>query len=377
MTRLIVFLAVVVLTHTSLFSQFGRLGRILDTARQISDMDITEEDEIALGEEISRRIREAYGVQQDEEATRYVTLVGMAVAEKTQRPHLPYQFIILDSDSTNALAAPGGFIHITRGALGLMKDEAELAGVLGHEIAHITNRHTVKAIQKFKGIELADGQTSLTGDSAVFQKVAEKATEAIMQGFGRSEELEADEDGIRFAAQCGYHPSGLPEFLESLQTRYESREQRAGLFASHPQIKERLEKLQRQLAKEKLAESSDLRLADRFASSIDYETPPFGAAGATVAGARGLAETEAKEPEEEEEKAEERQERSRGLLARMRDPMGSGGGQREERREVAGAAAARGVETELGWEEAGDPKLVAVLITPEELKEFKEKGGLK
>lgn len=377
MIRLILILAIVVFTHTSAFSQFGRLGRVLDKARQISDMDISEEDEIALGEEISRRIREAYGVQQDEEATRYVTLVGRVLVEKSERPHLPYQFIILDSDSTNALAAPGGFIHITRGALGLMKDEAELAGVLGHEIAHITNRHTVKAIQKFKGIELADGQTSLTGDSAVFQKVAEKATEAIMQGFGRSEELEADEDGIRFAAACGYHPSGLPEFLESLQTRYESREQRAGLFASHPQIKERLEKLQRQVGKEKLAESNDLRLPDRFSSSIDYETFPFGAAGVSVAGARGLTETEAKEPEEEEEKKEERQQRSRGLLARLQNPMGSGEGQKEERREVSGAAAARGVETELGWEEAGDPKLVAVLITSEELKEFKEKGGLK
>lgn len=377
MIRLILILAIAVFTHTSAFSQFGRLGRVLDKARQISDMDISEEDEIALGEEISRRIREAYGVQQDEEATRYVNLVGRVLVEKSDRPHLPYQFIILDSDSTNALAAPGGFIHITRGALGLMKDEAELASVLGHEIAHITNRHTVEAIQKFKGIELADGQTSLTGDSAVFQKVAEKATEAIMQGFGRSEELEADEDGIRFAAACGYHPSGLSEFLESLQTRYESREQRAGLFASHPQIKERLEKLQRQVGKEKLAESNDLRLPDRFSSSIDYETPPFGAAGVSVTGARGLTETEAKEPEEEEEKKEERQQRSRGLLARLQNPMGSGEGQKEERREVSGSAAARGVETELGWEEAGDPKLVAVLITSEELKEFKEKGGLK
>ena len=90
---------------------------------------------------------------------KYVTLVGTILAEQTTRPKLPWTFIVLDTDGVNAFAAPGGFVHITRGALALIKNEAELAGVLGHEMAHVAQKHTVNAIRKSKGIQLGTSET--------------------------------------------------------------------------------------------------------------------------------------------------------------------------------------------------------------------------
>jgi len=102
-----------------LFGQFGKLKKYLDKAQHISDLKIDDEQERDLGAAISARIRALYGVQQDVEATRYVTLVGMVVAQQSGRKKLDYRFILLDSDSTNAFAAPGGFIHVTPGGAGL------------------------------------------------------------------------------------------------------------------------------------------------------------------------------------------------------------------------------------------------------------------
>ena len=368
------------LSITPLHAQFGRLGRVLDKAKDtvvsFSEMHISDEDERALGEAISQNIRDLYGVQQDEAETRYVTLVGRLVAEKSTRPNLDYQFIILDSDSTNAFAAPGGFVHITRGALALMENEAQLAGVLAHEIVHIAERHTIQAIQKMRGIELADGQTTLTGNSQVFSLVVEKATQAVLQGFGRTEELESDTAGVRLAVQSGYSPTGLVEFLDALQARYTQREQRAGLFASHPEMRERLERLSSQIETRQIGRSASVVLPERFAANISYPSVPFTGTGHVVEGAMGMAEGEAKpEGDTRDEKADEKKtEQGGSRLARLRNPLGSG--ERQQRAEVTGSAAARGVETELGWEEAGNPTQVVVKVTREELEQFREEGGL-
>ncbi len=105
---------------------------------------------------MSEKIRARYGVVQDAAAHKYVSLVGDALAQVSSRPALPWRFVILDTDGVNAFAAPGGYVHITRGALALLKNESELAGVLGHEIIHVTEKHTVNAIQKSAG--RADGR---------------------------------------------------------------------------------------------------------------------------------------------------------------------------------------------------------------------------
>jgi len=369
--RLYLYSVLFLILSSSTFGQFGSLKKAFDKAKDISDLKITEEDERKLGEAISLKIREVYGVQQDEAQTRYVTLVGEVVAQESKRPNLDWQFIILDSNSTNAFAAPGGFIHITRGALAMMKSEAELAGVIAHEITHVTEQHTIKAIQKSKGIQLADGQTSLTGNSAVFDAVVGKATEAVLQGFGRKEELESDEKGVHVAADCGYEPHGLPKFLTSLSSRYEKRENRAGLFASHPETEERIKKLNDRISKKKLTKKGTIELASRFSKNLEYEIKDFVGTGEAVEGAKGMAEGGKKE--DEDEKKEKK--KSGGFMSKLSNPFG-GGGEKEERAEVTGSAAARGVETELGTEEPGNPALVAVKVTAEDVKKFKQEGKL-
>ena len=122
-----------------------------------------------LGAAVSESVRERYGVVQDANVHRYVTLVGTALAQAAAKPNLPWTFIVLDTDAVNAFAAPGGFVHITRGALALMQDEAELAGVLGHELIHVTERHTISAIQKNKSIQMGADET-LSGNAALLNQ---------------------------------------------------------------------------------------------------------------------------------------------------------------------------------------------------------------
>ena len=129
-------------------AQFGNLGKVINKAAEVrQDLTFSDEEEQQLGSDISTRIRDKYGVVQDRAVHRYLTLVGSVLASASSRPNLKWTFVVLDTDGVNAFAAPGGFIHITRGALAIIQNEAELADVLAHEIVHVTERHTVKAIQ--------------------------------------------------------------------------------------------------------------------------------------------------------------------------------------------------------------------------------------
>ncbi|HVB38702.1 MAG TPA: M48 family metalloprotease, partial [Vicinamibacterales bacterium] len=130
---------------TPAYAQFGSLlhkAEQLGAAGQLEQLSLTQQEEIQLGEQVSAKIRARFGVVQDPAVTTYVTEVGMLLARASNRPNLPWQFIVLDTDGVNAFAAPGGIVHITRGALGLIQNEAELAGVLGHEITHVADKHT-------------------------------------------------------------------------------------------------------------------------------------------------------------------------------------------------------------------------------------------
>jgi len=118
-------------------AQFGLIEQGAKRAKQISDFSWSNEEKAALGAKVSELVRQRYGVVQDAAVHKYVTLVGRTVTDKTTKPGLPWTFIVLDTDAVNAFAAPHGYVHITRGALALMKDESELAGVLAHEIVHV------------------------------------------------------------------------------------------------------------------------------------------------------------------------------------------------------------------------------------------------
>ena len=344
------------------------LTDIMKRADQLRDLLITEEEEIKLGADVSERVRARYGVVQDAAVHRYVTLVGTLLVRKSTRPNLPFRFIVLDTDGVNAFAAPGGFIHITRGALGLMASEAELAGVLAHEISHVTEKHTVNAVQKNKLIQIG-AEESITKNPALWNKLVDVTSDLVMAGFGRGEELESDRDGLKMADAAGYAPQGLGEFLKRLSERNAGASGKQGLFASHPEMKERLSTLDKEIKARKYA--STVVLPDRYRKNITYTAKPAAEIATVESGSAGLAGGSSK-PASTAKPAEEPPKKGFGLSALMKPA-----GPEKKSAEVTGSAASRGVDTERNARGGPVKTMVAVKVTPAEVDAFRKEGNLK
>lgn len=353
-----------------------------DVAEEVDRFTFSEDEEIELGLAVSNRIRARYGVAQDPVVTRYLSLVGLTVAARSGRPHLPWQWIILDSGAVNAFAAPGGYVHITRGALAAMRSEAELANVLAHEVAHITRRHTLKGLQKSMGMELAQNHAEYAVGSAFFNAVADQAAKAVLAGFGQAEELVADQVALDVASRVGYQALGLTHFLGTLDRINAGSNSKAGLFRSHPDTNERIRRANKQIKKERLDDG--VWVEDRFAERIPYEASDEGNGGPTVAGARAMAGSDASAGKggDEDTTAESADEAAaegggRFSLAQLASnpfEMGS----EEDSAEVTGAGAGRAVGEETGEVEEGAKvtAIVVVEITPDELAAFRREAGL-
>jgi beta-barrel assembly-enhancing protease len=348
--------------------QLGKLGGALKRANQLRDVQMTDAEEAQLGAEVSQRIRTRFGVVQSQAVHRYVTLVGTAIAQVSTKPNLAWKFIVLDTDAVNAFAAPGGFVHITKGALANLKNESELAGVLGHEIIHVTEKHTIRAIQKGKLVQMGADET-LAGNSALMNKLADKAYEIMEQGFGRGEELESDEKGVVLADAVGYAPQGMNGFLNMLMERNKATAatSKNGLFASHPETKERVDKMTKQIASAKL--TSTATVDARYASTITFKPVPVTELATNPsASARGAAGETAAKPAEEPKK--------KGGLGGLTSKLRPSGGEKQSA-QVTGTAAARGAGQETAAKGGENPAPVSVTVTAADVAAFKKAGGLK
>jgi Zn-dependent protease with chaperone function len=372
----IVIFALILGAQVSSAQIWDGIKKTLDKADKVADkfrdLEITESEEIQLGQDISARIRSRYGVVQDPEIHRYVTLVGTVVKEKCSRPGLAYQFIVLDTDGVNAFAAPGGFIHITRGALSLMKNEAELAGVLAHEIAHVTGKHTLKAIQKGKLVQMAANEKSVSSSPALFKRLADETYKAVLAGFSREDELDADLNGLRTAAQTGYDASGLSLFLAALKQRNAGNQEKQGLFDSHPETDERVQKLNA------LAQANNWNggvvARERFAGKVKYQpvdpaniaTPEAGASGLTGSSNAGAATEDASKK------------KSRFSLSNIKNPLSSKtSSNTSQSAEVTGSGGSRGVDREQEAKGGSNSSLVPVVISAADVLQFKKDVNLK
>src|SRR4029077_4788050 len=254
-----------------------------DQKKKFDELTISAEEERKIGEEVSAKIRQRFGVVQDAGVHMYITLVGLVVARQSERPTLPWTFIVLDTDGVNAFASPGGIVHITRGALGLIGNEAELAGVLAHEIGHVAHKHTVNAIQKNNAVKM--GTNATMADRAPFlDQLANRAYEMVLENaFDRGDEADADKASVQYTQKAGYAAGTLADFLTRLDDRNKDQPARNGLFASHPETKERVEKI-RQLAGTK----TGAVVETRYKKIIKYEPVPITSIAAVVDGSAGL-----------------------------------------------------------------------------------------
>lgn len=355
--------------------QLGQITKGVQVAKKandVRDLAMTEAEEQELGAAVSDRIRTRYGVVQDAAVHRYVALVGTALAQGSTRPALPWTFVVLDTDGVNAFAAPGGYVHITRGALALIKNEAELAGVLGHEIIHVTEKHTIRAIQKSKAVQMGAAET-LSGSSSLMERAVTATYDNIVErGFGRAEENESDELGVTLANKTGYAPNGLVGFLTTLKERNKASTEKRGLFASHPEMQERLDRITKLIVSKKLTATATVQ--PRFAKNITYKPVPVTAIATVEPGAAGLAggDKKAEDPKAAEKKEAEEPKKKGFGLGRM---LPTGGGEKKSA-QVTASGGARGVDPEKDSKGGSNPKVVPVKIAAADVAAFKNEGGL-
>ena len=217
---------------------------------------VDEEQELQIGHEAHKEILNSYGYYDSPKLQEYVSQVGQRLVPHTHRPELDYRFTVLDSPIINAFATPG-YVYITRGMLAMLHSEAELAGVLGHELAHITARHTARRIGQQQTAEIIKLILDVAVDHSLLNDASNVLGEAYLRGYGRENELEADRLGARYAALAGYDPEALLEVIrilkdqEAYEVRAAARDGREpqvyhGLFATHPDNDDRLQEVIRE-----------------------------------------------------------------------------------------------------------------------------------
>lgn len=250
------------MTHRHLLIRLILLGPIV-LAQACSTNPVTgeqdfvlmsEEQEISLGRQYSAEIIKEMPVYDDPALTKLVQSIGEQVAANSHRPELIYRFTVLDSPKVNAFALPGGYIYITRGMLAYLNSEAELAAVLGHEIGHVTARHSVRQHGTATMTGLLGAVLSASTGIRGIGDLSQLAGTAIVRGYGREHELEADRLGAEYLARSGYDPDGMlqvvgvlknQEAFDKLVAKQEDREASAyhGLFSTHPDNDKRFQEV--------------------------------------------------------------------------------------------------------------------------------------
>ncbi|CAH1905730.1 Peptidase_M48 domain-containing protein [Candidatus Nitrotoga sp. HW29] len=204
----------------------------------------SQEEEITIGRQIAGNLLGASALVKDKKLQTYVNNVGRWVANQSERPDLPWHFGVIESSDVNAFAAPGGYIFLTRGLYRLLQNEAELAGVLGHEIGHVIRKHHLKILQKSSLVDLGGKLISKqVGGNDKVQKLIGSGAEIVARSLDQNAEFEADRIAVVLAARAGYDAFALPEVLQQIGHFSKDDGSVALLFKTHPHPDDRLEKL--------------------------------------------------------------------------------------------------------------------------------------
>lgn len=199
------------------------------------------DQEVQLGAEADKSIVAEYGLYDDPKIAAYIDQLGQSMAKISHRPTLQFHFRVLDSPVINAFALPGGYVYITRGILAYMNSEAELAGVIGHEIGHITARHGAKAYTRAQLAQVGFGAAYVFSETfRQFSDVAQVGVGLLFLRFSRDQERQSDELGVQYSTALGYDASDMSKFFGTLdRLQEESGQSLPGWFSTHPNPEDR------------------------------------------------------------------------------------------------------------------------------------------
>jgi predicted Zn-dependent protease len=234
---------------------------------------MSEAQEISLGQESDPEIKREMGVYNDAALASYISSIGQRIAKASERPHLPWRFTVVDQPAINAFAVPGGFIYFTRGILPFLDNEAEVAGVMGHEVGHVTARHSAQQYTRSIGGQVGLAALGIFVPAArPFGQLSAQALGVLFLKYGRDDELQADSLGARYIATLGWDPAAIPGFLTTLGRLDEAQGDRRGVpnwMSTHPEPLARVDEIRPVVEKLKAGRPDVATNRDEFLRHID------------------------------------------------------------------------------------------------------------
>ena len=214
---------------------------------------VSTQQEVEMGAQYATQINQQLPIVQDLEINRYINVLGDSIARVAGRPDLDWQFFVVNSPEVNAFAVPGGFIYMNRGLIERAQNMSQVAGVLGHEIGHVTKRHSIDQMQKQQGANIGLTLGCILAPSVCNNQAAgaliNVGGSAVFARFSRQDETEADVEGVQYVARAGIDPRGIPGMFRILLDERQTRP--AGVeawFSTHPMEEDRIENTERQIA---------------------------------------------------------------------------------------------------------------------------------
>ena len=225
----------------------------LALAAVISGCAISTQQEVQMGTDYAQQINSQLPIVQDPEVVRYINVLGDSIAKLADDRNLDWQFFVVNASEVNAFAVPGGYIYVNRGLIDRAQKLDQLAGVLGHEIGHVTRRHSVSQMEKAQGanigVTLACVLTSVCNNQATAAAINVGGS-ALFAKFSRDDENEADVEGVKNVIRAGIDPRGIPEmFRILLDERQRSPSSVSSWFATHPLEEDRIRETEAEIAK--------------------------------------------------------------------------------------------------------------------------------